>query len=170
MVLEEYDATLKRDMPFHIKVKFRQFRSQFKRVYAATGVGDALLEHLKFVLETGNYTSFIKFFKVAVDKMDNQYLEILRARQELFMWDVPTFNDRQYNIDPQPALSTDNVDWEHNEPELTPLSSDAYEPSDVGNWNENLYDGQDAESDDDAAPGSEDGSREDENESLNASV
>lgn len=59
MLLEEYDTAFKRDMPFDVKVKFRQFRSQFERVYATTGVGQILMEDLNFTLGNRNYTGFV---------------------------------------------------------------------------------------------------------------
>ncbi|PVH73865.1 hypothetical protein DL98DRAFT_42879 [Cadophora sp. DSE1049] len=124
MLLEECDTTFRRDMSFHIKVKFRQFRSPFRRIYATTGVGHALMEDLNFALETRNYTGFVNFFKVAVDRLDNLFLEMLRARQDLFKWDVPAFNDRQCTIDPQIERSTENISWEYNEPDLIPCSFD----------------------------------------------
>ncbi|KAH7418947.1 hypothetical protein BKA64DRAFT_715523 [Cadophora sp. MPI-SDFR-AT-0126] len=136
MLLEEYDTAFKRDMPFDVKVKFRQFRSQFERVYATTGVG---------------ITQALLIFKAAVDRLDNLFLEMLRARRELFMWDAPTFDDRQCTIDPQIERSSESIDWECNEPNMTPVSFDDYELSDAGHSNWSTQDSQDNESDDGTA-------------------
>ena len=160
MLLEEYDAAFKRDMPFETKVHFRRFRSQFKRIYATAGVGNTLMEDLNFTLETRDYTGFVKLFKVAVDRLDYLFFfEMLRTRQELFKWDE--FNNRQCTIDPQLERSTEKIDWERNEPDRTPISLADYEPSDAGHFNEDYQDGQSNESDDESAPESEDGTYED---------
>lgn len=64
------------------------------------------------------------------------------------MWDAPTFDDRQCTIDPQIERSSESIDWECNEPNMTPVSFDDYELSDAGHSNWSTQDSQDNESDD----------------------
>ncbi|KAL2075254.1 hypothetical protein VTL71DRAFT_197 [Oculimacula yallundae] len=155
VLLDEYEAAFDRENPFHIKVQFRRYRSQYKRVYSAFGVGNTLLNDLNFAIDTKDYHSFRKFFPIAVDRLDDLFLEMLSARQKLFDWDAPSFNDRQCNIDAHTERCTEKIDWNSEEPSLAPASFDDYVPSEADESDQHSEEGQDNdESDDDA--GSED--------------
>ncbi|KAG4425124.1 hypothetical protein IFR04_001691 [Cadophora malorum] len=80
---------------------------------------------------------------MAVDRLENLFLEILRTRQELFKWDIPNSADRQCDIDPQVHRNTEHIMWDVNEPNLTPVSFKDYTPIEAGDSDH------DSDSDDD---------------------
>lgn len=109
VLLEQYDTVFDRDMPLHIKTHKRQHRSGFKKLYAPYGIEVDLLDDLNSAMESRSIAKLVTHFKMAVDRLDNLFLEILCTRQELFKWDIPNSAHRQCDIDPQFHRNTERM-------------------------------------------------------------
>ncbi|ESZ93172.1 hypothetical protein SBOR_6451 [Sclerotinia borealis F-4128] len=65
----------------------------------------------------GNHESFLKYFKLAVDDMDAQYLEIRQARKGLFQWDLQRPGETT-EIDVMPYRCDERIEWDKFEPDM----------------------------------------------------
>ncbi|PMD18626.1 hypothetical protein NA56DRAFT_726726, partial [Hyaloscypha hepaticicola] len=70
------------------------------------------------MFESQDATSFVEVFKFVCDDLDAQYLEIRKARRELFAWDIE--DDKGCEIDLKLNRCDEMVDWTVNEPILFP--------------------------------------------------
>lgn len=76
------------------------------------------LKKLHKMFESQDFTSFVEVFNFVCDDLDAQYLEIRRARKELFAWDIEI--DKGCEIDLGLNRCDEMVDWAVNEPTLFP--------------------------------------------------
>ncbi|KAF4625445.1 hypothetical protein G7Y89_g12725 [Cudoniella acicularis] len=148
LLLEEYAASFKRDMPAGSRDAIRASQRLFDLAYS-TLPRESLMKRLIKLLdeistyktsrvvkkkhrtrmrisETGIYgekvIEFIQNFKVAVDDMDRQYLAIRAARKALFMNDMYE-DDIHGKIDLELSRCDEKIDWGVLEPKTGPLTA-----------------------------------------------
>ncbi|KAI9646035.1 hypothetical protein NHQ30_005473 [Ciborinia camelliae] len=87
VLLEEYAASFKRDLPYENRLAIRPQKRAFDQRYEQLP-REQFLREIDRAYEELNYVNFVTAFKNAVADMDKQYGEIQQARRELFKWDV----------------------------------------------------------------------------------
>ncbi|KAH7343056.1 hypothetical protein BKA65DRAFT_368127, partial [Rhexocercosporidium sp. MPI-PUGE-AT-0058] len=112
LLLEEYNASFSRDVPFHIKSIMCQNLAYYKRIYSEYGVSATLKDQLNTTIEIRNINGFIQDYKLAVDILDILCLKIRHAQKELLKWDPETLDDRRCSINPELERSEDMIQWE----------------------------------------------------------
>jgi hypothetical protein len=102
ILLEDYAQSFSRDVPLSTRINIRSSQHKFDAAYASLE-RESILKRLSGILENDDFQmntplKFVELFKQAVDDMDMQYLEIRKARKELFDYD-----DENYEqvIDPE---------------------------------------------------------------------
>jgi hypothetical protein len=81
--------------------------------YSVTPAGQAL-SRLRTAFELDDFGNFKEKFRTAFEYLDSQYLEIVRARKELFKWDA--FNERGCDVEVDLSTCEERVDWDIAEP------------------------------------------------------
>jgi hypothetical protein len=131
VLLQDYeDALTKRDMPLDIKAQYEYghdgqgvgsakafSKRKFDLRYGGSP-GEKSLERLKFLFSEGDHAEFFDLFRIALDDMDSQYIEISNARRALFKGDV--FNQRACSIVIDETSCLEMVNWEVDEPDYAP--------------------------------------------------
>jgi hypothetical protein len=72
------------------------------------------------MFEQEDFEEFTAVFKMVCDDLDKQYLEIRKARRELFQWDISDDVEVEIDIDLQLSRRDEMVNWDVNEPDLAP--------------------------------------------------
>lgn len=119
-LVEEYAKSFVRDAPWTTQVNIRRIQHDYDLSYS-TLPREVLLHELGKAFESkGSWKSldrFLKLFKLAIDDMDKQLLEIRKARKELFDMD---FEDFGHDIDLELWRCDEMIDWTVSEPILEP--------------------------------------------------
>jgi hypothetical protein len=111
-------------MPFDLRVNRKRHQQIFQDLYGALPA-DSTLGQLNANLSAASQCRFFELFRVAFDDLDSQYLEIVRARKQLYKWD--TLNETGCDIGADATgLCAETVDWDVLEPELGPKNNDYY--------------------------------------------
>jgi hypothetical protein len=92
--------------------------------YSITPAGHAL-SRLRTAFELDELKNFKERFRTAFEYLDDQYLELVRARKELFKWDP--FNERGCDIEVDLSTCEGRVDWDIAEPYIGVYTHD-YSP------------------------------------------
>lgn len=120
MLLEDYAKSFVRDAPWTTHVNMRKMQRSYELSYS-TLPRELLLQQLSNAFEGRNYYTtvgkFVELFKLAVDDMDKQLLEIRKARKKLFDMD---FEDFGHDIDLELWRCDEMIDWTVNELQLEP--------------------------------------------------
>ncbi|KAE9373633.1 hypothetical protein N431DRAFT_465912 [Stipitochalara longipes BDJ] len=119
--LEEYAQSFVRDVPLATRVTIRKIQHKFNSAYASLE-REVRLKHLSSILENDIFDAraaieFAEVFKQAMDDMDKQYLEIRKARKQLFECDD---GDYERTIDPEMWKCDEMVVWTVEESEMLP--------------------------------------------------
>lgn len=122
--LEEYAASFVRDIPMSTRLTIRQNQRHFNFLYESME-REVLVKKLSEVVldmeqHMVNELPWKTWFMTAVDDMDKQYLEIRKARKELF--DFDRADDEAYGCDIDLELwkCDEMIDWTVDEPKLEP--------------------------------------------------
>lgn len=120
VLVEEYAKSFVRDAPWTTQVNIRRIQHEYDLSYS-TLPRELLLHQLGKAFESkGCWKSldrFLELFKLVVDDMDKQLLEIRKARKELFDMD---FEDFGHDIDLELWRCDEMIDWTVSEPILEP--------------------------------------------------
>lgn len=120
VLVEEYANSFVRDAPWTTQVNIRRIQQEYGLSYS-TLPRELLLHQLGKAFESkGCWKSldkFLQLFKLVVDDMDKQLLEIRKARKELFDMD---FEDFGHDIDLELWRCDEMIDWNVSEPRLEP--------------------------------------------------
>jgi hypothetical protein len=119
VLLCEYAETFRRDIPLEIKANIRLYQQVYESFYTELGVR-SLLQKVETAFEARSWGKFTEYFKSAVDYLDDEYLEIRKARKDLFKWDILELNQVGCDIDLELSRSDEKVKWSINEPILGP--------------------------------------------------
>jgi len=119
--LGDYANAFVRDVPWEIRLRMRDLQRIFGLPYAKLP-REALMHQLTSLFDSGDFShlsipEFTNLFKLAVDDMDTQMLEIRKARKELFDKD---FEDLGHDVDLELWRCDEKVNWDINEPQLEP--------------------------------------------------
>jgi hypothetical protein len=122
MLVEDYAKSFVRDAPWTTQVNIRRIQHEYDLGYS-TLPRELLLHQLGKDFESKGYClsqdkSFL-LFKLAVDDMDKQLLEIRKARKELFDMD---FEDFGHDIDLELWRCDEIIDWTDIGTSKSPLS------------------------------------------------
>jgi len=109
LYLEKYVAAFRRDTPFEVQREIKKQQREFEHYYLATE-REQLLVTMNAEFEIQDYEHYDEYFKRIFNHMEAQRMEIIRARKELFKFDLA--NDRRCEIDPELERSEDLVDWD----------------------------------------------------------
>ncbi|KAE9373677.1 hypothetical protein N431DRAFT_482646 [Stipitochalara longipes BDJ] len=107
--LEQYAAAFRRDVPIKVLTEIKKQKRHFDRHYF-DNEREQLLFKMNQDFEMMDYEHYVEYFKRAFNDMEQQRLEIQKARKELFKFDLA--NDRQCDINADFGESEDLVDWE----------------------------------------------------------
>jgi len=121
--LEDYAKSFKRHCPPEFRANFIRHGKYWENAAQKLPM-EVGLKQLHEMFETGDFESFVDVFKFVCDDMDKQYLEIRRARKELFAWDVS--DNTGCEIDLELLRCDEIVDWSVNEPVLFPHRPTSY--------------------------------------------
>jgi hypothetical protein len=120
VLVEECAKSFVRDAPWTKQVNIRRIQHDYGLSYS-TLQRELLLHQLGKAFESkGCWKSldkFLQLFRLVVDDMDKQLLEIRKARKELFDMD---FEDFGHDIDLELWRSDEMIDWTVSEPILEP--------------------------------------------------
>ena len=128
VVLENYSKSFVRDMPESLRGYIRANQRHIDRGYSFLP-SQMVIKHLGNLLEgycNGENrpycrgADFIENFKLAVDVLDKEYLEIRERRKALFEHDTGNWG---CDIDLQRGLCDEKIDWSVNEPGMGPKDS-----------------------------------------------
>ncbi|KAE8447265.1 hypothetical protein EG329_010959 [Mollisiaceae sp. DMI_Dod_QoI] len=129
VALERYGKTFDRELTEAMMVDIRLRPREWENAYSLPR--EQYFKQLCSILEFGrstryhNPSEFVAIFKIAMDEMDTQYLEIRQLRKDLFK-DDPADLKSKYNNDDfiQPSWCDEEIDWTIHEPELFPGPED----------------------------------------------
>ncbi|TGO47406.1 hypothetical protein BCON_0279g00050 [Botryotinia convoluta] len=129
LLLERYEQALRRDFPYTDQIKHRanlrnttSFYNNLPRNFLMRQATDAF--------DSMNWAFFISCFRRVVDDLDKQFMEMRRARKELFEDDKTL--DIGCDIELDSKLCIEMVDWTKDEPKFGPVSNDQ-------EWNSSRY-------------------------------
>lgn len=114
-LLEDYAKSFERDMPLSVKILIREQKRRFESYYDCLP-RDQALKRLGTMLLHRDWREFVHYFKIAVDNMDTQYLEIRASRKESFKHDLGALDQRGCDIDLEMNRCDEMVDWSIKEP------------------------------------------------------
>jgi hypothetical protein len=118
-LLEDYARAFSRQLDFPTKARFRlckdKLDSSFNRLPR-----ERALDQLNAMFKLGGFEDFTAVFKMVCNDLDKQYLEIRKARRELFQWDISDDVEVEIDIDLQLSRCDEMANWDVNEPDLTP--------------------------------------------------
>jgi hypothetical protein len=122
--LEDYNDALRRssnNMPFDLRVHRKRHQQLFQEHYGTLPAESAIGQLNENITATSR-RRFFELFRVAFDDLDRQYLEIVRARKQLYKWD--TLNEPGCGIwADDTSLCSEIVNWDVLEPELGPKNN-----------------------------------------------
>ena len=133
-LLEEYANSFKRHLDFRTKAFFRIHQHQLDYVFNQRP-REMALQQLKQMFVQWDFEDFKVVFKKACDDLDQQFLEIRKARRELFFYDISDDRGVDTDFDLQLGRCDEMINWDLNEPDLSP-------ELDPSGWNMN-YDDED---------------------------
>lgn len=127
VALHKYAKSFERDLTHDMEVDIQLRAREWKHAYSMLP-REQLLRKLDSLIESGSTPSnfpsvpeFVATFKLAMDDMDKQYLEIRQFRKLLFKDDPDGVAPRWYGDDFfQPWLCDEMVNWAVNEPDMSP--------------------------------------------------
>ncbi|TGO24111.1 hypothetical protein BPAE_0112g00300 [Botrytis paeoniae] len=129
LLLERYEQALRRDFPYTDQIKHRanlrnttSFYNNLPRNFLMRQATDAF--------DAMNWAFFISCFKRVVDDLDKQFMEMRRARKELFEDDKTL--DIGCDIELDSKLCIEMIDWTEDEPKFGPKFNDQ-------EWNGSRY-------------------------------
>ncbi len=114
--LDDYAKSFQRHSPPEFRAKIIR-ESQFWEKVRKELPREQGLRKLYAMFESQDFSSFVEVFKFVCDDLDSQYLEIRRARKELFVGDIE--DGRGCEIDLELSRCDEMVDWTVNEPNLS---------------------------------------------------
>ncbi|KAF7913552.1 hypothetical protein BELL_0265g00130 [Botrytis elliptica] len=121
LLLERYEQGLRRDFPYIDQIKHRanlrkntSFDNNLPR--------NVLMRQTSDAFDAMNWAFFTNCFKKMVDDLDKQFMEMRRARKEIFE-DDKTLNVG-CDIELDSRLCIEMVDWTKDEPRFGPVSND----------------------------------------------
>jgi hypothetical protein len=115
--LDEYAKSFQRHSPPEFRAKIIR-QSQVWAKDREELPREQGLTRLHQMFESQDFTSFVEVFRFVCDDLDAQYLEIRKARRELFAWDIE--DDKGCEIDLELNRCDEMVDWAVNEPVVFP--------------------------------------------------
>ncbi|CZR65103.1 uncharacterized protein PAC_15003 [Phialocephala subalpina] len=129
VALKKYAKSFERELNYDMEVEIQLRSREWKHAYSMLP-REQLLRKLDSLMESGttpsNFPSvpeFVTTFRLAMDDMDKQYLEIRRLRKLLFKDDPDGVAPRWYSDDFfQPWLCDEMINWNVNEPDMSPAS------------------------------------------------
>jgi hypothetical protein len=116
-------------MPFPIKWRFRKLQRGIEERYSITPASQAL-SRLRTAFELDELENFKEMFRKAIECLDDQYLEIVRARKELFNWD--TLNKRGCDFEVDLSICEERVHWDIAEPNVGVYAHGNFKEGDDG--------------------------------------
>ncbi|KAE9373640.1 hypothetical protein N431DRAFT_465918 [Stipitochalara longipes BDJ] len=123
--LEDYAKSFVRDVPYDIRFQIRKQQRKFDLIYASLE-REVLMRKLSEALEIDRPTThplaWKTWFMAAVDDMDKQYLEIRKARKELFDYDPANDQNHGCDIDLELWRCDEMIDWTVDKPQLKPCA------------------------------------------------
>jgi len=127
LILEDYNGALKqRDLPEETRINTvcdnlqEQSEAQYDRLPCENAMRD-----LQLSWKARDCEGCCEKFKKAFDKMDKQYMDIRKARKELFKWDFLHMPGIEIDINSPAVLIDESINWDADELELFP-SSESY--------------------------------------------
>ncbi|KAF5877203.1 uncharacterized protein Bfra_001567 [Botrytis fragariae] len=121
LLLERYEQALQRDFPYADQIKHRANRRKDTSFYNNLP-RNVLMRQATDAFDTMNWAFFPNCFKRMVDDLDKQFMEMRRARKELFESDKML--DVGCDIELDSKLCIEMVDWTKDEPKFGPKSND----------------------------------------------
>ncbi|KAF7881048.1 uncharacterized protein EAF02_006939 [Botrytis sinoallii] len=114
VLLEDYEARLKRKLEPATKVEIRKYKLLFNSFYDDLP-RERLMKLCEMAYEKQWWLQFVTYFQEAVDDMDVQYLAIRQARKKLYAWDLQA---TVREVDVKPMLSDEIINWNECEPDM----------------------------------------------------
>jgi hypothetical protein len=118
-LLEDYAQAFSRHLDFKTKARFRLCKHKLDSIFNRRP-RERALDQLHAMFEQNDFQDFTAVFKMVCNDLDKQLLEIRKARRELFRWDVSDDLEVEIDIDLQLSRCDEMVNWDVNEPGLTP--------------------------------------------------
>ncbi|KAF8849460.1 hypothetical protein BDZ45DRAFT_752726 [Acephala macrosclerotiorum] len=87
LVLEDYAASFQREMTFEVKVRYNMDKPKLDRIYSSMP-REMAIDELHGLFAENDFRTFRKEFRVVFDDMEMQFMEIMEAREHLFMNDI----------------------------------------------------------------------------------
>jgi hypothetical protein len=118
-LLEDYVQAFSRELDIRTRARFRLCQHQLDSSFNGLP-RERALDQLNAMFKLGDFEDFTAVFKMVCDDLDKQDLKIRKARRELFQWDISDDLEVEIEIDLQMSRCDEMVNWDLNEPELTP--------------------------------------------------
>lgn len=126
VLLHDYAEPFSRELTMASKIKICRLNGSYQKRFDMLPI-EIALRKCTDAYKAHDGEGFIKYFKIAVDDMDAQYIEIRNARKQLFKWDLKRPGDVA-EIDVQPLRCDERIVWDKVEPDM--IFEDCYVPTD----------------------------------------
>jgi len=115
--LEEFSKTFTRELTFEVACRIRGRQRVFDETYNSMP-REIALKKVELALELDDFIGWRRWFRIAAEDMDGQFLEIRAARRRFF--DCDPDGDHGCDIDLEKARTDEPIDWDINEPTIGP--------------------------------------------------